>query len=55
MKRTITELLFRILEPEDEVEEDLQFEERVFRFTSRTTVSSWTQPLSSLAFSAPLP
>ncbi|KAG0579558.1 hypothetical protein KC19_4G106600 [Ceratodon purpureus] len=37
MKRTIKELFFRIFEPEDEVLEDLQFEERVFRFTSRTT------------------
>lgn len=45
IKRNFKELLFRILEPEDEVEDDLLFEERVFRFTSRTTVSS---PLSSL-------
>jgi hypothetical protein len=44
MKRTIKELLFRIFEPEEEVLEDLQFEERVFRFTSRTTVSSFSTP-----------
>jgi len=50
MKRTIKELLFRMLEPEAEVEEDLQFEERVFRFTSRTTVSSWTIHLSFACF-----
>ncbi|XP_024374481.1 protein DAY-LENGTH-DEPENDENT DELAYED-GREENING 1, chloroplastic [Physcomitrium patens] len=37
MKRTIKELFFRIFEPEEEVVDDLQFEERVFRFTSRTT------------------
>uniref|UniRef100_A0A7I3ZY05 Chloroplast envelope membrane protein n=1 Tax=Physcomitrium patens TaxID=3218 RepID=A0A7I3ZY05_PHYPA len=37
MKRTIKELLFRIFEPEDEVVDDLQFEERVFKFTSQTT------------------
>ena len=41
MKRTIKELFFRIFEPEDEVLEDLQFEERISRFTSRTTVSSF--------------
>jgi hypothetical protein len=39
MKRTIKELFFRIFEPEDEVLEDLEFEERVFNFTSQTTVS----------------
>lgn len=47
MKRTIKELLFRIFEPEEEVLEDLQFEERVFRFTSRTTVSAAHSPLNS--------
>lgn len=40
MKRTIKELFFRVVEPQEEVLEDLQFEERVFKFTSRTTVSS---------------
>lgn len=39
MKRTIKELFFRIFEPEDEVLADLEFEERVFNFTSQTTVS----------------
>ena len=50
MKRTIKELFFRIFEPEGEVVEDLQFEERVFRFTSRTTVRSFFTHL--LAFTA---
>lgn len=39
MKRTIKELFFRIFEREEEVDDDLEFEERVFRFTSRATVS----------------
>ncbi|CAM6082764.1 unnamed protein product [Calypogeia fissa] len=37
MNRTIKELLLRIFEPQEEVEEDLNFEERVFRFTSQAT------------------
>ncbi|CAM6105166.1 unnamed protein product [Calypogeia fissa] len=37
MNRTIKELLLRIFEPQEEVEEDLNFEERVFRFTSQST------------------
>ena len=40
MRRTIKELFFRIFEREEEVADDLQFEERVFRFTSQSTVST---------------
>lgn len=41
MKRTIKELFFRSFEPQEEVMDDLQFEEQVFRYTSRTTVSAF--------------
>ncbi|KAL3688082.1 hypothetical protein R1sor_014391 [Riccia sorocarpa] len=37
MNRTMKELLMRIFENQEEVEEDLDFEERVFRFTSQST------------------
>ncbi|BFI31960.1 hypothetical protein MPTK2_4g01270 [Marchantia polymorpha subsp. ruderalis] len=37
MNRTIKELLLRIFENQEEVEDDLNFEERVFRFTSQST------------------
>ncbi|CAI7830190.1 unnamed protein product [Closterium sp. NIES-54] len=39
MSRSFKELLLRIFKPQDEVEENLTFEERVFRYTSQTTVS----------------
>lgn len=48
MRRTIKELFFRIFEREEEVADDLQFEERVFRFTSQSTVS--TSPIKSSLF-----
>jgi hypothetical protein len=48
MRRTIKELFFRIFEREEEVAEDLQFEERVFRFTSQSTVS--TSPIKPSLF-----
>lgn len=38
MSRNMKEMFFRIFEDEDEVLEDLMFEDRVFRFTSQTTV-----------------
>ncbi|CAI5965310.1 unnamed protein product [Closterium sp. NIES-65] len=37
MSRSFKELLLRIFKPQDEVEESLTFEERVFRYTSQTT------------------
>lgn len=38
MSRNMKEMFFRIFENEDEVLADLAFEDRVFRFTSQTTV-----------------
>ncbi len=38
MRRNIKEILFRFFEREEEVEEDLLFEQRVFRYTSQSTV-----------------
>lgn len=49
MRRTIKELLFRIFEREEEVAEDLEFEERVFRFTSQSTVRA--SPIKPSLFS----
>ncbi|MCO5583762.1 hypothetical protein L7F22_037676 [Adiantum nelumboides] len=40
MGRNMKEMLFRIFEDEEEVKADLDFEDRVFRFTSQTTVSA---------------
>ncbi|CAK9198510.1 unnamed protein product [Sphagnum troendelagicum] len=37
MKRTVKEIFLRIFEREEEVEDDLQFEDRIFRYTSQTT------------------
>jgi hypothetical protein len=38
MRRNMKEILFRFFEREEEVEEDLLFEQRVFRYTSLSTV-----------------
>lgn len=38
MSRNMKEMFFRIFEDEEEVKADLAFEDRVFRFTSQTTV-----------------
>ena len=38
MSRSFKELLLRIFQPQDEVEEQLTFEEKVFRYTSQTSV-----------------
>lgn len=38
MKRTVIELFFRMFEPEEDVEADLKFEGKIFRYTSRETV-----------------
>jgi hypothetical protein len=38
MRRNMKEILFRFFEREEEVEEDLLFEQRVFRYTSQSTV-----------------
>ncbi|CAM6040195.1 unnamed protein product [Sphagnum compactum] len=37
MRRNMKEILFRFFEREEEVEEDLLFEQRVFRYTSQST------------------
>lgn len=42
LSRTFTELLPLIFLPQDAVEEELTFEEKVFRFTSQATVSRFT-------------
>lgn len=53
MKRTVKEIFLRIFEREEEVEDDLQFEDRIFRYTSQTTVSVLTY-FSHCNFSAGL-
>lgn len=47
MSRTIKEMVLRIFEPRYEVEDDLAFEERVFRFTTQETVSFCLSSTSS--------